>query len=134
MKLKHKYLKEKRPKTTSPDMVYKLLKDIKDETQEMFIVLCLDNKKKVISKNIVFIGTLDSTIIHPREIFKIAILNSSSCLILAHNHPSGDPNPSDEDIKITNQLKEVGEIMGIPIIDHIIVGTNSYYSFSKERW
>lgn len=100
--------------------------------QEMFIVLLLDNKKKIIDKKIVFQGDLNSVNIHPREIFKYAIVNSAASLIIAHNHPSGDVFPSKQDLKITKELIKVGVLVQIPVIDHLILGNNNYYSFYEN--
>ena len=114
-------------------LVYNLLHDeLYDKKQEYFIVLYLDNKKYLIEKKILFIGTINYSTVHPREIFKYAYLYSSSSIILVHNHPSGDTLPSKEDITLTNNLKEIGKLNGIPILDHIIVGNNNYYSFYKN--
>lgn len=102
-------------------------------SQEVFGVICLDNKNKVINHKELFKGTLNTSTIHPREIFKYAILNSSSKIICLHNHPSGDVNPSLADKELTKILKEVGKIMGIPLIDHIIIGENKFYSFFEQK-
>lgn len=90
--------------------------------RENFVVLLLDTKNKVIGINTVSIGTLNSSLVHPREVFKPAILASAAALILAHNHPSGDPKPSREDIEVTKRLIEAGGLLGIQVLDHIIVG------------
>lgn len=105
----------------------------KDKKQEEFYVIYLDNKKKYIDKKRLFIGSIDSSIAHPREIFKNAYLLSSSFIICIHNHPSGDATPSKEDIIITNKLKQIGEIHAIYLIDHIIIGDNNYYSFFEDN-
>ena len=131
MKIKHTYIKEKRPSAKNAKDVYNLIKNIKDEKQEMLILLCLDTKNKVISKNIVTIGTLDSSIIHLRDVFRIAILNNANKIILAHNHPSGDTEPSIEDLDITKQIKKAGELIGIKLLDHLIIG-NNYKSIINE--
>lgn len=78
------------------------------------------------------IGSLNSTVVHPREVFKTAVLASAASVILAHNHPSGDPTPSKEDIGLTKKLVEAGEILGIKVLDHIIVGVNQYTSFNRQ--
>jgi len=90
--------------------------------RENFVVLLLDTKNKIIGLNTVSIGTLNSSLVHPREVFKPAILASAAAIILAHNHPSGDPKPSKEDIEITKRLIEAGDLLGIAVLDHIIVG------------
>ena len=114
-------------------LVYDYLKeDLINKKQEYFVALYLDNKKYLIEKKILFIGTINYSTVHPREIFKYAYLYSSSSIILVHNHPSGDTLPSKEDITLTNNLKEIGKLNGIPILDHIIIGNNNYYSFYKN--
>lgn len=102
---------------------------VRDIKQERFYVLYLDSKKVLIKEELLFVGTLDGTTVHPREIFKEAIRNSASCIICVHNHPSGDATPSDKDVLVTSKLKESGEILGIHVIDHVIIGNNNYYSF-----
>ncbi len=105
----------------------------KDKKQEEFYVLYLDNKKKYIDKKRLFIGSINSSIAHPREIFKHAYLLSASYIICIHNHPSGDATPSKEDIIITKNLKTISDIHAIYLIDHIIIGTNNYYSFFEDN-
>lgn len=97
--------------------------------QENLIAIFLDNKNKLISFKTIFIGTINMSISHPREIFKEAIKNSAVFLILVHNHPSGDPLPSKADINFTNQVYKTSKVIGIPLLDHIIIGNNKYYSF-----
>ena len=104
-----------------------------NKLQEEFYVIYLDNKKKYIDKKRLFIGSINSSIAHPREIFKNAYLLSASFIICIHNHPSGDPTPSKEDIIITKNLKNIGELHAIHLIDHIIIGKNSYYSFYEDK-
>lgn len=103
-----------------------------DKKQEYFIALYLDSKKALIDKKILFKGTLNKSLIHPREIFKYAYLLSASSIICVHNHPSGDPAPSKEDIFMTKNLVEISKIQGIDVIDHIIIGNNKYYSFYEN--
>lgn len=105
----------------------------KDKKQEEFYVIFLDNKKKYISKKLLFIGSINYSIVHPREIFKEAYLCSASFIICLHNHPSGDSYPSKEDDNITRKIKEIGLIHGIPLIDHIIIGKNNYYSYFENE-
>ena len=104
-------------------------------TQEAFFVICLDRKNHPICRSLITLGTLSSSLIHPREIFRIAILASASAIVVAHNHPSGDPTPSEDDIKISRQIKEAGKIMGIELMDHVIIGDteqNRYYSLAQN--
>ena len=103
-----------------------------DSKQEKFCALYLDTKKNVISFKVLFKGTLDKSIVHPREVFKEAILLSASGVIVMHNHPSGDVTPSKEDIEVTNSLIYTGNMLGIKLVDHIIFGKNKYYSFFES--
>jgi DNA repair protein RadC len=106
---------------------------LEDETTEHLIACCVDTKNHPISISTISIGSLSSSIVHPRDVFKFAILSNAASLIIFHNHPSGDPEPSPEDINITNRLAEVGKIIGIDLIDHIIIGSESRYCSLKER-
>lgn len=111
----------------SPDDVYKMVQDYLDLEncdREHFVVIYLNRKGSVTAANVVSIGGLHSSIVHPREVFKPAILTSSSSMILVHNHPSGDPTPSHEDIELTRRLINAGDILGIKVLDHIIIGAN----------
>lgn len=117
-------------KLNSSRIIYDHIKDkLKYKKQEYFYVLYLDNKKYLIDEKLLFIGTLDKANVHPREIFKYAYTNSSKTIILIHNHPSGDTLPSKEDLLLTKNIIEIGKILGIEVIDHIILGNNNYYSF-----
>lgn len=100
--------------------------------REMLLVCCLNTKNEPNCINTVSIGTLTSSLVHPREVFKASIMSNSASIILAHNHPSGNSIPSEEDLKITRRIKEAGEILGIRLLDHIIIGDNNYKSL-KER-
>jgi len=120
-------------KITSPEDIYDFFKDkLTNEKQENFYVLLLNTKNIIIKSELIFKGTLDSSIIHPREIFKLAIKNSASKIILVHNHPSGDSSPSPEDLDITKQLVELGETLGIKVLDHLIIGKGNWWSW-RER-
>ena len=99
--------------------------------KEMFIVLHLDAKNKVVKEEVVSVGILDASLIHPREVFKSAIKESSRSVIFVHNHPSGDPTPSAEDIEVTKRLREIGELLEIPVLDHVIVGNGKWHSFKE---
>ena len=107
--------------------------EISNKKQEYFYALYFDNKQRLIDKKLLFIGTINRSIVHPREIFKYAYLNSASSIAIVHNHPSGDVNPSKEDIELTNTIDELGNINKIPLIDHVIIGINNYYSFNDNR-
>ena len=104
----------------------------KDKKQEYFYVVYLDNQKKYIDKKLLFKGTVNYSLVHPREIFKEAYLMSASYIVCVHNHPSGDASPSNDDIEITRKIKEISNIHGIGFIDHIIIGNNNYYSFFED--
>lgn len=121
-------------KITSSDIVYTYYKNIiGDKFQEHFYVIYLDNKKKVINNKLLFIGTINYSVVHPREIFKEAYSNSASSIICVHNHPSGNSKPSDEDISLTNRLVEISNLMGIKLIDHVIITKKNYYSFYENN-
>ena len=104
-----------------------------DKKQEYFYCLYLNEKKELIERKLLFMGTVNKSLVHPREIFKEAYLLSASSIICMHNHPSGNPNPSTDDIVLTSSLLEIGKIQKIPIVDHIIFGSNSYYSFYENN-
>lgn len=101
--------------------------------REAVVLICLDVKGKVLGTHIVSIGDLDSSIVHPREVFKAAILMNAASIVLAHNHPSGDPTPSGQDIAVTRRIREAGEVIGIELLDHIIIGDSFRYTSLKER-
>jgi len=99
---------------------------------ENFILLCLNTKNKIAGVHTVSIGSLNASIVHPREVFKAALLNNASGIICLHNHPSGDPEPSREDIEITHRLVNAGNILGINVLDHIIIGDGRYISLGER--
>ena len=103
-----------------------------NKKQEYFYCVFLDTNKVVIKDKLIFIGTLDYSVVHPREVFKEAVLVSAASIICIHNHPSGNVLPSKNDFEITKRLKSVGELLGIKVIDHIIIGSNKYYSFFEN--
>lgn len=103
------------------------------EKQELFYVIYLDNQKKYIDKKLLFKGTVNFSLVHPREIFKEAYLLSASYIICIHNHPSGNAAPSSNDIELTERIKNIGNLHGIILIDHIIIGKNNYYSFYEDN-
>lgn len=116
---------------TSPQQIFETFRFLNNETKEYFLSLHLDGKNRVVCIDIVSIGSLNQSIVHPRETFKSALLSSAAAIILIHNHPSGDPTASREDMEITRRLKEAGELLGIRILDHIIIG-ETYMSFSER--
>ncbi|MDK9876437.1 MAG: DNA repair protein RadC [Staphylococcus equorum] len=103
-------------------------------TQEKFIALFLNSKNVIIKQKTIFIGTLNSSIVHPREIFSEAVKCASNAIIVLHNHPSGDVTPSTEDIKTTERLKKCGQVLGIDLLDHIIIGDHTYLSMVEEGY
>ena len=114
--------------------IYEYFKDlVGDKKQEYFYTVYVDTKGRYIDKKCLFVGTINNSIVHPREIFKEAYLLSANGIICIHNHPSGDPTPSKEDIMITRKIKEIAMIHGIRLVDHLIVGVNSYYSFYEDN-
>lgn len=122
--------KIQKDKITSAKDVFNIFSEkLKDKTQEYFFTLMLNTKNKILGTEQISLGILDASIIHPREIFKSAIRNSASRIILIHNHPSGDPTPSEEDKFITHKLMEVGELIGIEVLDHVIIGRDCFWSY-----
>jgi len=116
------------------DVVDYIRKDIKDKAKEHFKLISLDARNKIICISNISVGTLNASLVHPREVFEEAITHNSASVILVHNHPSGDPEPSDDDLKMTKRLKESGNILGIEVLDHIIIGKNNYYSFKDKKF
>jgi DNA repair protein RadC len=117
-----------------PEEIYKMAQHIGlwDNTEEEFWILCLNTKMKPCGLHMVSKGNLNSSIVHPREIFKRAILNNAASIICIHNHPSGDPSPSQDDLNITKRIDEAGTLMGVPLVDHIIIGDGVYISFKEK--
>src|SRR3989337_568681 len=127
------YAYDKRPKISDMNDVVEAVKPlIADPNKEFFIALYLNNKNGILKLEIISIGSLNANIVHPREIFKTACMISASSIIVAHNHPSGDPSPSREDIEITKKLSEAGKMMGIELLDHVIIGYDRHYGFRES--
>ena len=121
-------------KLNSAELVYKYYKEkIGDKKQEYFYAIYLDNGKKIIGDKLLFIGTVNYSLVHPREIFKEAYLLGASAIICVHNHPGGNPLPSKQDFEITNNLIEASKILGVKFLDHIIITKNNYYSFVENN-
>jgi DNA repair protein RadC len=121
-------------KITSPkDVADIYIPLLRDELKERFFIICLNSANKIIRHEVISIGNLNSSVVHPREIFKAAIENSSASIIILHNHPSGNPEPSNEDIAITRKIVEAGKILDIPVFDHIIIAGNLFTSFVEKR-
>lgn len=127
-------LDEKIQITSPQDVANFMMGKMEHLTQEKFIVLFLNSKNVVIKQKTMFIGTLNSSIVHPREIFSEAIKCASNAIVVLHNHPSGDTTPSKEDISATNRLRECGEILGIDLLDHIIIGDHTYMSMVEDGY
>ena len=120
-------------KLTSPESIYLYLKDqLEMKTQEHFIALYLNTKAELIKKETLFVGSLNSSLVHPREIFKHAVICSAASIVIVHNHPSGDPTPSKNDIDVTKIIHQNSLMMDITLIDHIIIGRNKYFSFKEK--
>ena len=121
-------------KITSPqDIAEFFIPLLRDEIKEKFIVVCLNSSNKITSYETISVGNLNSSVVHPREVFKVAIDNSSANIILIHNHPSGNPEPSNEDIRITKKIVEAGKILDILVFDHLIIAAETYTSFVEKR-
>lgn len=117
---------------TSPAQIAEVFGFLRSETKEYFFTAHLDGKNRITCVDCVSVGSLNQSIVHPREVFKTALLSSATAIILLHNHPSGDPSPSSEDISITRRLKEAGELLGIRVLDHVIVGSDGICSFVER--
>lgn len=121
-----------KPKISSPEDVYRrLFPRMREQKKEMFIELCLDTKNQILKEEVISVGSLNANVVHPREVFKLALTESAAHIIVAHNHPSGDPTPSREDIEITKKLVETGNIMGITVLDHVIIGDGRHFSMKE---
>jgi DNA repair protein RadC len=115
---------------SSPRAVWRhLTLDLRDCDRERFLALCLNTRNELMREVIISMGSLNASIVHPREVFKPALACSAAAIVIAHNHPSGDPSPSREDHEVTRALSEAGTLLDIPLHDHIIIGADSYYSF-----
>ncbi len=119
-------------RVTSAADVYHALAEYSCKQQEHFMTISLDGASKIIEKRVIFIGTLNQSLVHPREVFRPAILDNAAGIIIVHNHPSGTLEASRADIQITQRLKEVSKLVGIELLDHVIISKNGYYSFSDE--
>lgn len=126
----------KKPKKlliTKPKIIWQQLQEIRDKKKEYFVVFYLDSQNQLIKKEVISIGTLNASLVHPREVFEPAITNFSAQIIIAHNHPSGNSQPSEDDILLTNKLIKAGQILDIPLLDHVIVTENHYFSFQENK-
>jgi len=121
-----------RSRVTTSKEVFELFHFLRNEAKEHFITLHLDGKNRIVCVENVSSGSLNASIVHPREVFKSCLLSSAAAVILLHNHPSGDPTPSREDLELSGRLKEAGELLGIRILDHIIIGDGCYVSLADR--
>ena len=119
-------------KVVEPKDVLGAIGKYRGRTQEHFIVITLNGAHAIIKVRVVCKGLINRVLIHPREVFRVAIKDNAAAVILVHNHPSGDCMPSQEDIEVTNRLKSAGKIIGIEVLDHVIIAKFGYYSFSEE--
>lgn len=125
-------IKEQQSFSCPQDCADNLMNELRYLEHEEFWCIALNAKNKAIAKEMLFKGSLTGSVIHPREIYRFAILNNAAAIVVAHNHPSGDPHPSREDNRITKGIYKSGEIIGIPLLDHIIIGDGTYYSYQEE--
>jgi DNA repair protein RadC len=123
---------------TRPESVYAILtefmrrQDVVDQDKEHFFCIHLNNRNRIKLLELVSLGTLNASLVHPREVFTRAVRERSAMLIVAHNHPSGEVEPSDEDIQLTQRLREAGTLLGIELMDHVIISKGDYYSFKEK--
>jgi len=121
------------PLVRGPEQIYDLTRDIRATNREHFVGFYLNSRHQVLRRDIISIGSLNASIVHPREVYLPAIALSAASLVLAHNHPSGDPTPSEEDLAITRRLHEAGRLLGIELVDHVVVARDSYTSFRERK-
>lgn len=144
IKINHYSLVQVREKTIQYDLNRKVMStddvvkigqalDLEDYAAEHFVIITLNTKHEIAGVHTISIGDLNSAVVHPREVFKAALLNNAFSVICLHNHPSGDPSPSKEDISITLRLCEAGKLLGITVVDHVIIGGNGRYTSMREN-
>lgn len=121
-----------RQKITSADNVYHHLSEYRDMEREYFLAISLDGASRIIETRVISIGTLNQSLVHPREVFKSALMDGAAGIIIAHNHPSGQLEASLEDKRVTKRLKEVGVLIGIELLDHVILSCEGYLSLREE--
>lgn len=121
------------PLVRGPDQIYDLTRDIRAANREHFVGFYLNSRHQVLRRDIISIGSLNASIVHPREVYLPAIALSAASLVLAHNHPSGDPTPSEEDLAITRRLHDAGRLLGIELVDHVVVARDAYASFRERK-
>ena len=119
----------------SPNDAYEMIKEkLEGLDREQFIIACLNTKNEPTNISVVSVGTLNKAIVHPREVFKTAILSNAASIMAFHNHPSGDTVPSQQDIQLTNRLYEAGELLGIKLLDHLIIGDGTFTSLKEKGY
>ena len=121
------------PNIVTPKDVVAQLTDLRHNKKEHFIALYLNARNQLVHKETISMGTLNANLVHPREVFEPALKHSAAGIMVAHNHPSGDPKPSEDDLEITKRLVEAGKMMGVELLDHVIIATNSHFSFKEEK-
>jgi len=121
------------PTIITPKDVVAQLTDLRHNKKEHFIALYLNARNQLAHKETISIGTLNANLVHPREVFEPALKHSAAGIMVAHNHPSGDPKPSEDDLEITKRLTEAGKMMGVELLDHVIIATNNHFSFKDEK-
>ena len=120
---------------SSPNDAYEMIREqLKDLDREQFIIACLNTKNEPTNISVVAVGTLNKAIVHPREVFKTAILSNAASIMAFHNHPSGETTPSQQDIQLTNRLYEAGELLGIKLLDHLIIGDGTFTSLKEKGY
>ncbi|MGG2083010.1 JAB domain-containing protein [Lysinibacillus pakistanensis] len=133
--VREKSMLYKERKIRSPHDAYILMQElIGDADREHFVVLCLDTKNQPTCIQVVHIGSLNASIVHPREVLKSALLSNTASILVGHNHPSDNPTPSQEDIEVTERLKEAGKILGIDLLDHLIICSDSFISLKEKGY
>ncbi len=122
--------RERNPSLASPRAVWRYLApELRDRDRERFVALCLNARNELVREYVVSVGSLNASIVHPREVFRPALACAAAGLVVAHNHPSGDPSPSREDREVTRVIRDAGALLDVPLHDHLIVGADSYFSF-----
>ena len=120
---------------SSPKDAYEMIKErLEDSDREQFIIACLNTKNEPTNISVVSVGTLNKAIVHPREVFKTAILSNAASIMAFHNHPSGETTPSQQDIQLTNRLYEAGELLSIKLLDHLIIGDGTFTSLKEKGY
>ncbi|MEK7103067.1 MAG: DNA repair protein RadC [Patescibacteria group bacterium] len=132
LELGKRFNNDKKIEVLSPDDVWKLCADIRESKKEHFVAFYLNTQNQLIEKQIISIGTLNTSLVHPREVFEPAVALHAASVIVAHNHPSGATDPSDDDRLVTKRLVEAGSLMGIEVLDHIIVTNDTFLSFKEK--